>query len=81
MSNVFIFATKGGELFVEYWVLGDDLCKFEDCEAAMVLRWEWFAYGVLNLLCVAVQMCFLKRVAEKADPWEQRETLMTTEEI
>jgi len=62
-------------------VLGDDLCKLEDCQADIVLRWELLAYGVLNLVSVVVQMCILKAVAQKPDPWEQRDTLMTTEEF
>lgn len=81
MANVFIFAILAGKLFVELWVLGDDLCQIEDCQAHLELRWEMFAFGVFNLLCVAMQMCFLKAVAEKPDPWEQRETLMTTEDL
>jgi hypothetical protein len=31
MANLFVFGIKAGQLFVENWVLGDELCKLEDC--------------------------------------------------
>ena len=78
MANLFVFAIKAGQLFVENWVLGDELCKLEDCEADRVLRWELLAYGAANLLGILVMMPYLKSLTLRKEPREQRETLMTT---
>ena len=49
--------------FVEEGIMGEEFCKFEDCEAERLFKWEYLAYTTIGLLSVLMQIPYLKMVS------------------
>ena len=81
MASLMIFGITSAYLFTEDWVFGEDLCKLENCDAHNTLKWEFFGYFVVNLVSMLVQICYLKQVTIKYEAYEQRDTLITSEDL
>ena len=81
MASLMIFGITSAYLFTEDWVYGEDLCKLENCDAHNTLKWEFLGYFVVSLVSMLVQICYLKQVTMKYEVYEQRDTLITSEDL
>ena len=81
MASLMIFGIISAYLFTEDWVYGEDLCKLENCDAHNTLKWEFFGSFIINLVSMLVQICYLKQVTMKYEASEQRDTLITSEDL
>ena len=80
MGVFFTTFVKAVELGVHIGIMGDDLCVVGPCEAEKMLKWEYIAYSGLALICLLVQIPYLKSVSSSVEQSEQRDTLMTSED-
>lgn len=80
MGVLFAVLVKAVEMYVLYGILGDEECGLPDCPSERALRWEYTSYSALTLICVLVQIPYLKMVSNSVEQDEQRDTLMTTED-